>query len=336
MALIYRGRSWTLRLVGALLLVGIGAAALGPAEMYCFYLFSEGGPFHYEGFGFGSFMFGNLATQIIGYYVIAILLIPLGYGHLQLRRWARPLSLTLLYSWLVLGVPLVLVFLLVLFTAKDLSPLAALTAIILLALSYLLFPALLIRFYRSRNVKLTFESRDLESHWIERRPLPILVLCFLLIFYIIALHIPIFFRGIFPLFGMFVLDLDGILAIDISILLLVWLLWGVARQRLWAWWGSALYLGLLTSSVSLTLAKSRYSDILSKLSFPPTEMEALDGLPFQGIHFALLVGIPLILTLGAIILSRRYFGSLTESTAAARQQASPSVPSSTRTQEELN
>ena len=71
------------------LLGGIAVGALGPVEMYCFYLFSEGGRFHYEGFGFGSFMFGNIAGQIIGYYMIAAVLIPLGYGHLAK---ARPIS----------------------------------------------------------------------------------------------------------------------------------------------------------------------------------------------------------------------------------------------------
>jgi hypothetical protein len=314
MTLTYKDRSWILKFIGALLLlVGIGAAALGPAEIYCFYLFSEGGPFHYEGFGFGSFMFGNLATQIIGYYVIAILLIPLGYGHLKLRRWAREFSLTLLYSWLVLGVPLVLVFLFILFASKDLSPLAALVALALLVLSYLLFPVLLIRFYQGRDVRLTFESQDPGLHWIEQRPLPVLVLCFLLLFYIIIMHILIFFRGIFPLFGEFLFEMDGIVAIDISLLLLVWLLWGVARQRLWAWWGALIYFGLLSVSLILTLAKSSYSDILSRLSFPPTEVEALDGLPFQGVHFAVLIGIPLLLTLGAILVSKRHFGSTIES-----------------------
>lgn len=45
-------------LIGLLLLIiGITAAFLGPAESYCYYLFTEGGRFHYEGFGFGSFMF---------------------------------------------------------------------------------------------------------------------------------------------------------------------------------------------------------------------------------------------------------------------------------------
>jgi hypothetical protein len=42
-------------------------------------LFSEGGSFSYEGFGFGSFMFGNIASQVIGYYLIAAVLIVVGY-----------------------------------------------------------------------------------------------------------------------------------------------------------------------------------------------------------------------------------------------------------------
>ena len=114
-------------------------AFIGPLEMYCFYLFSEGGRFHYEGFGFGSFMFANIAAQIVGYYLIALVAIPLGYGHVKrLRwartlsltngassrvriqegyghvkrlRWARTLSLTLLGFWLVAGIPLFLHYL---------------------------------------------------------------------------------------------------------------------------------------------------------------------------------------------------------------------------------
>jgi hypothetical protein len=330
----YKNQSWILNAFGVLLLlVGIAALAFGPAEMYCFYLFSDGGPFHYEGFGFGSFMFGNLATQIIGYYVVAILLIPLGYGHLRLRRWARNLALTLLYAWLVLGVPLIIVFLFILVTAKDLSPIAALAAVFLLGLSYLILPGLLIRYYQSRHVRLTFEGRDPEPHWIEQRPLPVLVLCFLLLFYIVVLHILIFFRGIFPFFGEFLFELEGILAIDFSILCLVWLLWGLARQRVWAWWGALAFFSLLTFSSILTFAKSSYSDILSKLSFPPTEMEALDGLPFQGVHFAVLVGVPLLLTLGAIVLSRRHFGGRLQVAVTSPRGSDANLSKSVRTQE---
>ena len=318
----HKDRGRLLALIGVLLLLaGLGALALGPAEIYCFYLFSEGGPFHYEGFGFGSFMFGNLATQIIGYYVIAILLIPLGYGHLRLRSWARPLALTYLYAWLVLGVPLVVVFLFILFSAKDLSLAAAIVAIILLALSYLVLPWLLIRFYQGRNVRLSFGTRDQQESWIERRPLGLLVLCFLLTFYAIVLHVPIFFRGVFPFFGRFLLELEGIFALDGSILCLLFLLWGVLGSRRWAWWGSLVFFGLLTITTIITFSKTSYAELLAMMRFPPVEMDALQGPPLEGYHFAILLGVPLFLTLGAIFLARRdYISSSPNAATASRGQ----------------
>ena len=137
----YRDLTLILRIIGVLLLlVGGVAAFLGPVEMYCFYFFSEGGRFHYEGFGFGSFMFGNISAQILGYYFIAAILIPLGYGHLRVRRWAGPLALALLWFWIVAGVLLIVAFLFVLLSAKDLSLFAALIALAVLVISYLALP----------------------------------------------------------------------------------------------------------------------------------------------------------------------------------------------------
>jgi hypothetical protein len=304
----HRDRSLILAAIGVVLpLVGIGAALLGPAEMYCFYLLSEGGRFHYEGFGFGSFMFGNIASQIIGYYLIAVVCITLGYGHLRTRRWARTLSLTLLGFWLVAGVPLIVVFLFVLLSAKDLSPAGALIAVVCLGLSYTVVPGLLIWLYRSRDVSLTFETRDRRSYWIDVLPLPVLVLCSLFLLYAIALHILILFNGIFPFLGVWLSDLQGILLIDVSIMCLVGLIWGTLRLRTWAWWGSFAYFGLLTSSSLLTLSMSSFSDILSRMRFPETEMGILQGLPLHGVHFAALTAIPLLITLGLIVYSKRCF-----------------------------
>ena len=304
----YKDRSLILIVIGVLsLLIGLAAAFLGPLEMYCFYLFSEGGRFHYEGFGFGSFMFGNIACQIVGYYLIGILFIPLGYGHLTMRRWARPLALASLGFWLVAGVPLTIVVLFILFATKELTLVGALIAVIFMGLSYLVLPGLLIRFYRSRDVQLTFEARDPNTYWIEEIPLLILVLCSLFLFYIVVLHVPILFSGTFPLFGVLLRDMPGIVLIDISIMCLAFLVWGLIRLRAWAWWGSLVYFGLLTSSLVLTLPKFSLLDIFSRMRFPPREMEFLQGLPFHGLHLAVLLGIPLVITLGLIIFSKRYF-----------------------------
>jgi hypothetical protein len=166
---------------------------------------------------------------------------------------------------------------------------------------------LLIWFYRSRNVRLTFETRDPKTYGVERFPIPVLVLCSLYLFYVVVLHILILFNGIFPLFGVWLVDFQGILLLDILIACLACLIWGTFRLRTWAWWGSLIYFGLLTSSSILTLCRCSLSDILSRMKFAPTEMEALQGLPFQGWLMAAFIGIPLLLTLGLIILSKRHF-----------------------------
>ena len=306
----YRDRTRVIAVIGVpLLLIGLLAAGLGPAEMYCFYLFSEGGPFHYPGFGFGSFMFGNIATQIAGYYVIAAVFIPLAYGHLTGRRWARPLAIALLYAWLVVGAPLVAACFMILVGAKDIGLPAALTAAVLLAASYLVVPGLLLRFYRSKDVQLTLEAKGHNPSWLENIPTPVLVLAILHAFYLVVFHIPILFRGLFPAFGMWIYDLPGILLYDGVIMGLALLTWSTLKRHPWAWWGSMLLYSLMTVSTVVTLCASSFADILSILSFPPTEMAFLAGVPLQGYHLAIPVGVPLVLTLVTIILSRPSFAT---------------------------
>ncbi|MFN2286379.1 MAG: hypothetical protein ACK2UQ_18325 [Anaerolineae bacterium] len=304
---VYKDRTPILALIGVgLLLVGAVAAFLGPYEIYCFYLFSEGGRFHYEGFGFGSLMFASIAWQVVGYYAIAFLCIPLGYGHVRPRRWARVLMLSLLWCALILGLPLIVVFLFML-SVKDLSSTVGLLVVVALGLAYLIVPVLLIRFYQSRDTRQTFEARDARSHAIERLPMPVLVLVVLFIFYVVFMHVPLFFNGFFPLFGVWLSDVQGFFVLDIAIVSLVCLTWGVLRQRMWAWWVSVVYFGLLTLSAVVTLARSSFAEMLAPMQLPPAEMEMLKGVPLQGIHFVPFVGIPLLITLGVIVLSRRHF-----------------------------
>jgi hypothetical protein len=306
----HNDRSRILTVIGVLLLlVGLGCAALGPAELYCFYFFVEGGRFHYPGFGFGSFMFAFLAIQIIGYYVIAAVCIPLGCGHLRLRRWARTISLAGIGFWFIVGIPLVIVFMAVLVTSKEPSPTTVLAMLPVLALLYPVLPAALTRFYRSKDVWLTFEDRDPKSYWTEQLPLPLLVLCMLYVFFILVLHTAILLRGAFPLFGVLLTDLTGILFIDAAVLLLALLTWGTFKCHMWAWWGALLGFGLMTLSTIWTFARLGWAEILGVMQFAPTEVEALDGIPISGVHIAAFVGLPLAATLALIIYSRRFFGA---------------------------
>jgi len=304
----YKKQTRLINVVGALLMLsGIAIGFLGLLEMYCFYLFSEGGRFYYEGFGFGSFMFGNIASQVIGYYVISIIFIILGYGHLKARRWVRKITLSLSWTWLVVGAPLVIIIFFILTGTKNLSLFAQILSAVFLGLTYLVFPWLAIRFYGGQKIIQYFESKGTERHWTDNIPIPILVLSMLYIFFIIVLHILILFKGMFPIFGVFATGLKGIILLDISIMCLIFLIWGLINLRMWAWWGSVIFFGLFTFSTILTFLRTSYLNMLSLLEFPPREMEFLSIIPIEGYHLACLTGIPLLVTWLIAVLSKGYF-----------------------------
>ncbi|NTW08201.1 MAG: hypothetical protein HGA28_01360 [Anaerolineaceae bacterium] len=290
-----------------LLLGGIFFGLLAPLENYCFYLFGEGGEFHYRGFAFGSFMFGNITAQIICYYILAALLLTLGYGHLKLKRCVRPFSLALLRAWLVIGAPLIFITYFILLGSKDLSPETGVIAAMLLLLSYFSFPWLLIRFYRGENARLTLESRDETISELESLPAPIPVLSFLAAFFIVVLHVLMLFNGIYPVLGVFATRMEGIILLDISIAGMAFILWGTVKQKAWAWWGWVIAFGLFAFSTIFTFLRTDYGKLLAVLEFPYFEREFLEGIPAKGYHFALLAGIPLATTWVIGVVSKRFF-----------------------------
>ncbi len=304
----HRDRGLILKAIGALmLLTGIAVAFIGPVEMYCFYLFSEGGRLHYEGFGVGSFMFANIATQIVGYYLIAITGISLGYGHLAGRRWARALTLTLLWFWVLAGFPLMIVTYLIFIQAKDPTPGTLLASLPFALIAYPIVPVGLIRFYQSKDVQATFERTDPTPSWLDSIPLAVRVLCALLCLYVLALHVMILLHGLFPLFGTLLSNLHGIVALDVVILVLVGLIWGLARLKLWAWWGTLITFGALTLSSLVTLPRYTFGDILLLLSFPPLETAAFQNVPFQSHHITVMVAVPLLVTVALVVFVKRHF-----------------------------
>jgi hypothetical protein len=301
-------RGVALRAFGAvILLAGVASAVIGPLELYSFYLFAAGGRFHYEGFGFGSFMFGFIAIQIIGYYVIAVLLIPVGYGNLALRPWARHATLALIWCWLVLGVPLLLLLIFTVFSIKELPFTAAVALLVAIASTYPLLPLLLRCFYRADRTREVFERRGIGERpsWLERVPLSVLVLAILLAFYAVVLHLPILFNGLFPVFGRWLTGLPGIAGLDLAAVFAIALAWAVLGRRRWAWWVSLAYVTVLGSSLVASLGGSSYAYLLAMADFPARELEILSGMPIQGYHLAALAGLPLLGTLGVIIAARR-------------------------------
>jgi hypothetical protein len=176
------------------------------------------------------------------------------------------------------------------------------------AACYFVVPWLLIWFYNSRDVRLTFEQRDPEPGRLASLPLPILVLSTLYLLGAVLLHVPIFFRGIFPFFGVFLFYVQGFILLDVSIWISVILAWGTLRQKGWAWWGALIFVGLLIVSIAITLLQMDYHDVLAQMRFAALEEQALQGIPVRGVHFALFIGGPIIVTWIVLLCSKKYFG----------------------------
>jgi hypothetical protein len=311
----HKPTSFLLRTIGAvLLLVGLVGAYYGPLEIFVFYLFSRGGQFYYDGFGMGAFWFGALVVQNLGYYVIAVICLPLGIGHLGLRRWTPTLARLVLTFWLGAGLLLLGNGLLLIpaFFKLDLERNVLLFRLIAggtaLLCALVLLPVLGLWFYKRETVQAAFKANEEQGTWIERFPFPVLALLLSYVIMIAGLHVTIFFQGIFPMFGQIWLGRPAAYVISLCFVILCILIYGTVQLKKWAWWGGWIFISLLSVSTLLSFAGRSIYDLLLMMNLPAYEMEFLDRMVlYQDVPMAGYLVPPLLLTLGLILYSGKYF-----------------------------
>jgi hypothetical protein len=305
-----------IKIIGVILLIiGLVAAYYGPMEWHVYSFFSEGGAFHYDGFRMGSAWFGSLVVLNSGYYLIAALCIPLAIGHLKLRRWTVTLSRLYLWFWLGAGVLLLGNLLLLVPSAFELNLIQdflvfefGIFAISLLFFTMIL-PSVGLWFYSSKKVNSLFKKQDTHEYWIDRYPFPLLAVLLLLGMIIIVLHYAIFFQGMFPMFGQLWLGRQPVYLITLCILSIGVLMYGIIQLKAWAWWGTLLAVSALATSTILSFSKYPLYQIILMMKLPEYEINLFNQIPI--VHYYHLVNLfapPLLVTLGLLIHSRKYFG----------------------------
>lgn len=298
----------TLRALGLLgMIAGAFLFLLAPFELITFSYFSEGGRFHYPGFGVGSFMGLTITAQIVAYYLLGIVGLVIGYGHLRLRRWIVPLTVAVFYTWLAIGAPVCLMAFFILAGTKDLTVTSAIVAIIGLVLCYSLLPAFMIRYYNSAPVRQALEEADPHPGKLAAFPAPLIAIAGMGVILVVIFNLLILCNGMFPFFGRWLSGMQGTVALVISIGWMALITWGNMQRYQWAWWGTLLLVGLFGLSCLITFPLSSYQEILAVMNFPPSEMDFLDGIPARGYHFAILSGLPLVLTWVVAFKSRKHF-----------------------------
>ena len=86
-------------------------------------------------------------------------------------------------------------------------------------------------------------------------------------------------------------------------------MFGIVRLKLWAWWGALGYTAALPISSLLTYSRYTFIEILDRMNLPAFELAFLDRLtPLQDFHLVVLTSVPLLVLLGLLVYSKRYYG----------------------------
>jgi hypothetical protein len=226
------------------------------------------------------------------YGVLAVALVWLGIGSTMARRWARALLLIFSWSWLIMGV-FVLIFMAFL-VPKMMSNLSSsgtsdhpampgpaiagvmIGMFLVFGVFFVILPAVWTFFYNSRHVKATCETRDPVTRWTDACPLPVLGLCLWFLLSVpMMLIMPFAGHCVMPFFGTFLTGVPGAL-----LCLAVAALWSYAAWLLYkldvrGWWLILIALCVFMVSSLVTFAQHDMMEMYRLMNYPAAQIEQM-------------------------------------------------------------
>lgn len=316
-----KDRSTGLTIFGVLqIILGIFAALMVPLSMLGVFL-SRLGPA-------GAMQPRQFISSIATYAFMSAILVTLGIGSVQAKRWARSLTLVISWYWLVLGI-LVTILLTAVLPVAMRSAMAQvqqntsgappglstgimaviLTLIIVFAAVFLVIvPIGLVAFYGRDDVAETCRRRDPVVRWTDRTPLPVLGAS--IVFFTGALYMAMvgITTPLFPFFGRY---LTGIGATGCFLMLAgfdIYLAVALFRLQNTGWWLACGILAVRLVSVTMTFARADLMQAYSKIGFSDAQVRMMSSNPMFRSHAILWWGLfSMVGLFGYLIWIKHYF-----------------------------
>jgi len=266
-------------------------------------------------------------SGIATYALFAAGLLTLGAGSVQMKRWARALTVVVSWYWLVAGV-LITVLLTAALPVMMRGILQAqqrangqpeglsagvmaviLTIIIVFAAVFLIVvPIAFVAFYSRQDVAETCRRRDPVEPWTDRVPLPVLGACVVLGVQALYLFVVGATTPLFPFFGRYLTGIPGFAGFLVMALLDGYLAIAFFRLQWAGWWIALLAAPVRMLSMALTYARADLMQAYSKMGWSDTQIELLNSSPFFRSHLILWWSlISVVLFFGYLIWLKRYF-----------------------------
>jgi hypothetical protein len=274
----------------------------------------------------GSRPLAGFALVSLSYLALAAVLITLGIGAIQAKRWAWALNLILSWFWLIMGV-LTTVFLAVLLPqgllagmrsaaaqnpgARPVPPAfmaAVLTLFIVgMAIVLVVLPLVFLLFYRTSDVEQTCKRRDPVERWTDRRPLPVLAFA-LLAAVGCTYDLLTSFTTPAPFFGRYLTGTPGIANFLVLAAVDAYVAYSFFRLKLTGWWVAAIAVAIRTVSVLLTVRSAKLLDAYSRMGWSKRQLDMMRDNPM--FHGGFLLGwtaVFLLIYFGFLLWLKRYF-----------------------------
>ena len=256
----------------------------------------------------GAMRPGQILSGVATYGFIAAVLLALGIGSVQAKRWARALTLITSWYWLIMGA-LVTVLLTVVLPVTVRAALAqmkqtgsdapspevstAVMAVVLtlmivfLAFFLIVVPIAFVIFYSRKDVAETCRRRDPVERWTDRTPLPVLGAS--VVFFTGAMYLSLtgLTMPMFPFFGRYLTGIGASVCFLTLAAVDVYLAVAMFRLRSVGWWIAVLTVPIRVLSMAITYARADMMMAYSKMGMSDAQLQMLNSNPMLRGHVLL-------------------------------------------------
>ncbi len=287
----------------------------------------------------GTMRASQFLSGVATYTFIAAVLLALGIGSVQMKRWARALTLVTSWYWLIMGALVTVLLTAVLPVAmrtvlaqmKQSGPEApspaastAVMAVILtlmiifMAFFLVVVPTAFVIFYGRKDVAETCRHRDPVERWTDRTPLPVLFASVVLFTGAVYLLLTGVTTPLFPFFGRYLTGVAGAACFLGMATLDIYLAIALFRLHGAAWWIAICTLAIRLFSMALTYARANMMTAYSKMGMSDAQLQMMNSSPMLRGHVLLWWSLlSMVFFFGYLLWLKRYFKTPSSAPSAA-------------------
>ncbi|MBU1356637.1 MAG: hypothetical protein KJ620_08730 [Candidatus Edwardsbacteria bacterium] len=260
----------------------------------------------------------SLLVNLLTYLFLGGIFLGIGIGSIRLKRWVRPVLLSIGWVWLLLGLMVTAMIFFVMpkmmgtFMLSEVSDPSLIVGIVIMvsgAMSILfmvLLPALLIWFYSQSSVKQTLEAKDPGPAWTDACPPPVLAIS---LFYGVnaVLTLLASFLGVSFIWGSIITGLPAVLVTIFYGLILAYICYAIYRLDSRGWWTAVISTAFGTVSSLLVFSKNDPIKIVALMGQSDQLQYAQEGISLMLKYQGYILWLSAVTLLGYLLYIKKYF-----------------------------